>query len=242
MWHQADDVALAIADSGDCGQRAIGIRFAVVFRRHLLRPVAGRATVGMDVAEHNLVIALEVRERSGVDEIISFHVRDRHFQHLASARGAGEGRVGVLDANMDLAAEKPEPFVAHHRAGKQSSFEKDLKAVADAEDETAGAREAVDGAHHRRKAGDGASAEVVAEREAAGEDDGVESGNVFRLVPDEVHRLTHNRSNRVIGVMVAIGTRKLHHSEFHQVPPAMHFSTGEKSLGLAGQCYIRAVT
>jgi len=159
--------------------------------------------------------ALELGERRGIAEIISFHVRDGHFENLAGARGAGEGRVRAFHAHVHLAAEETQALVAQHGAGKQSGFEQNLESVADAEDHAAGTREAADRFHHRGKAGDGAGAQVIAEGKAAGDDDGVEAGDFFGLVPDEFDRLVDNGADGVASVIVAIRTGELNDSEFH---------------------------
>ena len=98
MRHQADHIALAIAEAGDGVERAIGIRVEII--------EAGIAPVGVNVAKNDLFVAFEFGERGRVAEIIAFHVRDRHFQNLAGVRGAGEWRVRVFHANVHLAAEE----------------------------------------------------------------------------------------------------------------------------------------
>jgi hypothetical protein len=129
--------------------------------------------------------------------------------------GVGEGRVGVFDANMHVAADEAEAGVAHHRAGEEAGFEEDLETVADAEDQAAVFREFGDGVHHGRKAGDGAGAEIVAIGEAAGEDDGVAIVEVFGLVPDEFDGLLKDVADGVEGVVIAVGPGKDYDSEFH---------------------------
>ena len=64
-----------------------------------------------------------------------------NLQHLSLARGAGERRIRGFHADVNLAAQKAQALIAHHRAGKQSRFEQNLKTVADAQDQAARARE-----------------------------------------------------------------------------------------------------
>jgi hypothetical protein len=154
-------------------------------------------------------------ERRCIAEIISLHVRDGHLEQLAAPGRTREGSIRTLDSNMDLAAEEAQTLVAQHRARQQPRLEQNLKAVADTEHEPAGAREALDCAHHRRKTRNRAGAQIVAERKSAGENDGVEAGNFLRLVPDEFDGLPNHGANRVIRIIVAIRSRKLHDSEFH---------------------------
>jgi len=121
----------------------------------------------------------------------------------------------ITAVNWHLAAEEAEGFIAHHGAGEQAGFEEDLEAVADAEDEAARAGEAVDRFHHGGEAGDGAGAEVVAESEAAGEDDDVGVCEIFGLVPDEFDGLREDGGDGVEGVVVAIGAGETDYAEFH---------------------------
>ncbi len=92
---------------------------------------------------------------------------------LARAR---EGRVGGLDHDLDLAADEAQRVVRQQRAGQQAGLAQHLEAVADAEHRPAVAGELDHRLHHRREARDRADAQVVAVREAAGHDHGVDAG------------------------------------------------------------------
>src|SRR5580692_2389588 len=208
MRHQAQNVAFAVANAGDGMQRAVGIGFAVVFGR--LRAIR------LYVVKNNSTVAFEFGERGRLAEIISFVVRNRNFQHLTLLRGASEGSVGGFDADVHLATEIAQALVAHHRAGKKSCFEQDLEAVADSEDQASGTREAVHGFHYRRKSRNRPGAQVIAIREAAGENYDVAVGKIFGLVPDEFDGLMDDCGDGMVGVFIAIRAGKLHHSEFHR--------------------------
>ncbi len=214
VGHQSENVALAVADSGDGCERAI--RICVEILR------AGRAAVGMNVAKNNLPVALEFGKRLRIAEIVPFHVRDGHFQHLAGLRGTGKRSVRIFDADVHLAAKKAQVLVAHHGARKQAALEKNLESVADAEDESAGARKTRHRAHHRRKLGDGAGAQIVAERKAAGKDDHIETGDLLGLMPDEFDRLTEDGRDGMKGVVVAIRSGKLDYAKFHSETSFYH--------------------
>jgi hypothetical protein len=69
---------------------------------------------------------------------------------------------------MNLLADVLEAGVAHERAGQQAGLGEDLEAVADAEDQAAAGGKPLDRLHDRRKAGDGAGAQVIAVGKAAG--------------------------------------------------------------------------
>ena len=57
---------------------------------------------------------------------------------------------------------KRRPVLRISAPGQQARFAQNLEAVADAQHQAAGAREALDGAHHRRKSRDGAGAQIIA--------------------------------------------------------------------------------
>src|SRR5207253_11255961 len=113
---------------------------------------------------------------------------------------------------------------AHHRAGEQSRFAQNLEAIADAQNQAAAVRELFHGLHHRRKAGDGASAQIVAVGKSAGQNDGVAIRKIFRLVPDEFDGLLEDVSDGVKGVVVAIGPGKNNDSKFHAVAAPCYFA------------------
>jgi hypothetical protein len=205
--HEAGYVAFAIADAGDVVHGAVGIAGVVVF------------AVGRGIAEKNLVIFFERGERGFVAIVVAVTVGDGEFEDLAFSGGVGEGGVGVFDADVDVAADEAEAGVAHHGAGEEAGFEKDLETVADAEDKAAVSCEFSDGVHDGREAGDGAGAEIVAVGEAAWEDDGVAIVEVFGLVPDEFDGLLEYVADGVEGVMIAVGPGKDYDSEFQCAPP-----------------------
>ena len=173
MRHQAHHIALAIADAGNGLKRTIWIRLAVVF--------SGIVPVGSDVTKNNLVVAFQLGERGRLAKIISFVVRNGHFQHLSGMRRASERRVSGFHADMNLAAEEPQTLVAHHRAGQQPRFEQYLKSVADSQHQAAGASEPIHRFHHRRKARNRAGAQIIAEGKSAGKNDRVEDRKSFRI-------------------------------------------------------------
>jgi len=207
MGHEAGDVAFTIADAGDIGHGAVGITGGVI------------GAVGRGVAKKDLMIFFEVGEGVGVASVVAVVMSDRDAEDLALGCGGGKGRIGFLDANVNVAADIAEARVAHHGAWKQARFQEDLKAVADAEDGAAGFREFRDGVHDRREAGDGAGAEVVSVSEAAGEDDGIAILDIFGLVPDKFDGLAEDRAEGVESVVIAVGPGEDNDSEFQGAPP-----------------------
>ena len=69
--------------------------------------------------------------------------------------------------------------------GQQAGLGQDLEAVADADHRAAGAGEGRHRLHHRREAGQGARAQVVAVGEAAREHDGVDRAELRVTVPEQ---------------------------------------------------------
>jgi hypothetical protein len=116
---------------------------------------------------------------------------------------------------MHLPAKESQAFVAHHGAREQACFEKNLESVADPENEAARPREAVYGSHDGRKPRDRSRAQIIAEGETTGENDGVEGGYLLGLVPDEFDPLADDRIDRVIGIVIAVRSGELDNSKFH---------------------------
>src|ERR1700722_16128298 len=81
MRHQSDHVALTVAQARNRMEGAIRVRLEIIG--------PGVPSVRMDVAENDLFVAFELGERGRIAEIVSFHVRDGHFQNLTGTRGAG---------------------------------------------------------------------------------------------------------------------------------------------------------
>jgi hypothetical protein len=71
--------------------------------------------------------------------------------------------------------------------------------------------------HDGREAGDGAGAQVVAVREAAGKNDRVGAFEAGVLVPDQLSVLAQHVLGGVIRIVVAIRSGKDDDREFHAV-------------------------
>ena len=203
MRHEASDIALAIADSGDIVNRTVGIAGVVI------------GSVRSGVTKNHLAIFFELRDRSFVASVAAVRMRDGQLEDLALLRGVGKRRVRLLNANVNVAADKAQPAIAHHRAGKQAGFTQNLKAVADAQDPAAALRESLDRLHHRRKTRDSARAQIIAVGKSTRKNDGVTIREIFGLVPDEFHRLMKDVADGVKRVVVAIGPGKNDDSKFH---------------------------
>src|SRR5579864_1658312 len=205
MRHQAQHVAFAIAYSRDVRERAVRIG------RSFLVPVRCRIT------KYDLVVALKLGKGRVITIIISFAMVDRESQHLAGLCRTRERRVRVFNPNVYLSADEPQPSIAHKHARQQARLTKNLKAVADPEDEPSGAREFFHRAHHRRKSRDRPRAQVIAISKSAGQQNRVKPIHFFGLMPEEFDRLTEHFAQRVPGVVIATRARKHDHTEF-QLP------------------------
>src|SRR5215213_7918088 len=75
MWHQADDVPLLVAETGDIRDGAVGIG------------LIGWNTVGTGVAEDHLPVFLQAGDNLGGGVIVPLAMRDRHAKHLTLATG-----------------------------------------------------------------------------------------------------------------------------------------------------------
>ena len=91
------------------------------------------------------------------------------------------------------------------RAGQQAALAQHLKPVADADDETVRLGKAHDVLHDGREARDGSGPQVIAVREAAGDDHHVYVAEVGFFVPDELRLLPEDVLGHVVGVVVAVG-------------------------------------
>src|SRR5882672_160354 len=173
-------------------------------------------TFRCSVAEHDLAVALELGEGRVIAKIISFGMRNRHFQHLPGFGLNSERRVRSLDANVHLPADEAQTDVARKHSWQQARLAKNLEAIADAEDKSAGAREFLDGAHHWRKPCDGPRAQVIAIGKPAGQNDGVKTSDSFGLMPEKFNRLMKDLAQGVVGVVVTVRAREHDHTEFHR--------------------------
>src|SRR3989442_7483512 len=106
---------------------------------------------------------------------------------------------------MDVLAPELGAVVAHKDAGQKPGLAEDLETVADADNELASLCFSFDSAHNRRKAGDGATAQVVAVGEATRQDDRVVVRQVAFRVPDEVSFLMQQTAENIVAVVVAPG-------------------------------------
>src|ERR671930_1295967 len=189
MRHQTDHVPRLVPNPGDRVGRTVGVRVVV------------ERTVGGAVAEHDEPLALDPRQVVPRRHELSLAVLHRDGQHLTRNEIGGERRERRLDPDVDDAAHEPEGAVADQRAGKETCLAEDLEAVADPDHRPAALGEGTHLVHHRREPGDRAGPEVVAVREPAGQDHGVDLAEVGLGVPQR-NALAAHRFDRSEGIAV----------------------------------------
>ena len=203
VGHHAQHVAPLVEDAGDVAQRTVGIG------------LCGDLTRRGRIAEGDAVFGFQAVQILGGAEVVAFHVADGHLQHVALFQALGEGAVGRFHAQVDLLADVLEAGIAHQSAGQQSGFGQNLEAVADAQHQSAACGKLLHRTHHRREAGDGPGAQVVAVGKAAGNQHGVDALQVLGVVPEKGDGLMSHFGNHVIGVVVAVGAGKDENPKFH---------------------------
>src|SRR2546425_1407664 len=166
MRHDPHHIAAGVTHAGDIVHRAV--------------------RVICDVAQHHLTVRLELGRRLRVRDVAAIAVRDRQRQLFATLVTRSERRVRRFDAHVHGSRQELETSVAHQRAGQQSRLTQNLEPVADAEYGTARARVSGHRAQHRRKAGNGPGAKIIAVAEAARQDDRIALLRAGIPGPDEI--------------------------------------------------------
>ena len=168
------------------------------------------------VAIEHPPLAFEPLHRLFVGFVIALAMRDRHADDLAGIVAARERRIRAFDPQMHVLADEFQPRIAHQHAGQQARFAQDLKAVADAEHETAIGREFAHRVHDRRTRGNRAAAQIVAIGKAAGHDHEIGAlGQRGVGVPDHRGLLARGELQRARHVALAIDSGKDENGGFH---------------------------
>src|SRR5438874_4655181 len=121
---------------------------------------------------------------------------------------------------MHVLASVLQASIAQHRARKQSGFEEDLKAIADAEPRAAAVRKCAYFGHDRREARHRPGPQVVAVRKATGQNHDVRAPQIRILVPEVLRVLAEHLPGCVKRVLVAVAARKDGDAESHLRLPA----------------------
>jgi len=96
-------------------------------------------------------------------------------------------------------------------------FAEDLKAVANADHQTARAGVGRHRFHRGREPRNRARAQVVAVAEATGYHDALHVAERVFFVPDVAHRLAENLAQHVVGVLVAVAAGELEDAKLHRI-------------------------
>src|SRR5689334_22687817 len=105
--------------------------------------------------------------------------------------------------------------IAHQRARQQPGLAGDLKAVADGKHRPASFCVRNDLLHDRAEARDCSGTQIVAVAESAREDDHVRALKIVILVPQIDRFFAEYFGDRVISVVITVGTGEGHDAEFH---------------------------
>ena len=118
---------------------------------------------------------------------------------------------------MNIVADELQLRVAHQHAGQKACFAQDLKAVADAEHETALGCERAHRIHHRRARGNRPAAQIVAVGKSAGHHDEIGAIRQRCLgMPDHRGLMARDQPQRTRHVTLAIDSGKDEDGGFHR--------------------------
>lgn len=140
---------------------------------------------------------------------------DGNFQNLPGVSSGRERRVCGFNAQVDLTAKEAQLAVAKHCARKEAGFKQDLKAVADAYNEATLICKALDGAHDGRESSDCPCAQIISKSESARNNDCIAISQIAGIVPQEFDGLVQDGPYGVIGIVIAVRSRKDDNAKFH---------------------------
>ena len=166
----------AFQDACDIGEGAVRVRVRLV-------------------AQDDLVVRLELGEKLGRSEPAAVAVLHRNREELAFRAARRERCLELLDPDGNVTADEAQRRVGTEDAWQKAGLAQDLKPVADPEDGSSLGGELGDGAHRGREPRHRAGAQVVAVREPAGEDDGVQFRELVVAVPDELRVRSERRES-----------------------------------------------
>src|SRR5580704_1518327 len=203
MRHQSHHIALAIAETGNIRERTIRISGSII------------AAIRRGVTENNLIVPLQISKRGLIAEITAPDMRDGHFQNLPARSREGKRRAHALHAHMHLLAKKSQSGIPNQRPGQKTSFAKNLKSIANAENQSAPTRKFLHRFHNRGKTRQRPSAQIIAISKSARKDDRVAAAKILGAVPEKFYRLMQHAADRIVRIVIAIRPRKHNHAKFH---------------------------
>ena len=125
MRHEAEDIAVLIADSRDVVSRPVGVCGVRC------------AAASVAVTKQDAAFEFEAMKGGVIREIATLAMSDRKAENGSCPCGIREWAVVAFDADVDVFANEVQSAISDERAREQARFAKNLKAVADADDDSA---------------------------------------------------------------------------------------------------------
>lgn len=192
--HHAEYIALLIENTGNVTQRAIRV---------------------VEIAERHPVFAFQAVQRRFIREITTLAVGYGDTNYVALAEAPSKRRIRRFDLQANVPANELQACIAKKSAGKNAGFDENLKPVADAKHVAAARGELLYGVHDGREARDRAATQVVAERETARKNDGIEAFHRVLIVPDVFGFDAEIVVQGIPRIVVAVAAGKDDNASFH---------------------------
>jgi hypothetical protein len=161
MRHQAGDIALFVADTGDIVERTVRIGDI------------GGFSLRIDIAPEDLVVDLEFAESFLIGKVASFTMSDGKAEQLPGRDLVSKSGIRCNGFQKDMFTAELERAVADQGSGQKAGLAQDLKAIADSQHEPTLFGECLHCLHDGAESSDGAGAEVIPVTESTGNDYGV---------------------------------------------------------------------
>ena len=202
MRHESAHISPLVANAGNVPKRAIGIRRFEDFAR------------GIAILPKNLIVRLEPGQRGFIGEVTAFTMRDGKAQHQAGGDSIREDGIRIEGFQIDVLASELKGPIANQSAGQKARFAKNLKPIANAEDEAALRRELLHRLHDRAESRDCAAPQIIAVSEAARHDHRIGVAQRRFLVPDKTGGMPQDLDG-VNGILIAVRRGELEDGEIH---------------------------
>ena len=203
MRHQAEDIALPVADSSDVVARAVGVGRL------------GQLSVRGTVTEEDPMLPLQLGKGRVVAEVVALTVGDRDAQPLPGLVRSRERGIGLLDTEGDVLTAKPQVPIAQERAGQEPRLTEDLKAIADPDHQAPLAGKGRHCPHDGGEPGNRSRSQVVPVGEASRQQDHIVPLDRVFLVPDKIDRLPDDLADHVVGIVITIRSGEDDDAKFH---------------------------
>src|SRR5690606_31723631 len=166
-----------------------------------------------------------------VGDVAPLTALERDQDLLAGVETAGPRGVDRLHRQPLVPAAEVQVLVTGERSGQEVRFAQDLEPVADPEHRHTATGSVRDRGHHRGESGNRAAAQIVAVRETAGQDDGVDSVQLVISVP-QGDRLSPGVAHRPSSVPIVERAGEGDDTYPHEASSAT-FTANSSIIGLA---------